>query len=79
MLSPRILLGGLVMTSFNHLTLDDRILIASMLDKKLSFKQIGLAIGKNCTTVSREVRNRLVFEKTGAYGRPYNACRNRFS
>ena len=56
------------------MTLDDRILIASMLDQRLSFKEIGNAIGKDCTTISREIRSHLVFKKTGAFGKPFNAC-----
>lgn len=60
------------------MSLDDRIMIASMLNQNKSFKAIGAAIGKNCTTVSREVKNHMVFKKTGAYGRCYNACRHRY-
>lgn len=61
-----------------HLSLDDRITISRMLSEQCSFKQIALAVGKNCTSISREVRNHIVFKKTGGYGRSYNACRHRF-
>ena len=60
-----------------HLTLDDRVQISSMLDKGCSFKAIGASLEKSCTSISREVRNHLVFQKTGGYGRPYNACKKR--
>lgn len=60
-----------------HLTLDDRIKISQMLSEQESFKSIAVAIGKNCTSVSREIRNHMVFRKTGAYGRVYNACIHR--
>lgn len=48
-----------------------------MLAQQQSFKQIALAVGKNCTSISREVRNHMEFRKTGGYGRPYNACLHR--
>ena len=43
--------------SKTHLTLSDRVRIQSGLDKSESFKKIAKDIGKDCTTVSREVRN----------------------
>lgn len=61
------------------MTLDDRIIIASMLAEQQSFKQIAIAINKNCTTVSREIRNHIEFRKTGGYGRPFNPCIHRRS
>lgn len=45
-----------------------------MLSVRQSFKQIASAIGKNCTTISREVRNHMEFRRSGGYGRSYNAC-----
>ncbi len=39
-----------------HLVLDDRYDIQHGLDASLSFKAIGASIGKDCTTVSKEVR-----------------------
>ena len=48
-----------------HLSLDDRITIVHMLSEQCSFKQIALAVGKNCTSISREVRNHILFRKTG--------------
>lgn len=63
--------------SKNHMTLDDRFTISKMLSEKQSFKQIASAISKNCTSVSREIRNHLEFKKTGAYAHAYNACIHR--
>lgn len=60
-----------------HLTLNDRMNISQMLSEQKSFKAIAAAIGKNCTSVSREIRNHMVFRKTGGYGRVYNACIHR--
>lgn len=60
-----------------HLSLEDRITIAQMLSEGQSFKRIALAVGKDCTSISREVRSHLLFKKTGGYGRPFNACAHR--
>jgi len=60
-----------------HMSLEDRITIAQMLNQRESFKQIAAAIGKNCTSVSREIKNHLQFKKTGAYGHAFNACIHR--
>ncbi|MDE7432653.1 MAG: IS30 family transposase [Lachnospiraceae bacterium] len=60
-----------------HLSLDDRFIISQMLSERQSFKQIALAVGKNCTSISREVRNHMQFKKTGGYGRSFNACLHR--
>ena len=43
----------------------------------LNIKQIALTVGKNCTSISREVRNHIIFKKTGGYGRCYNTCLHR--
>lgn len=61
-----------------HLNLDERSIIASMLDRHESFKSIGTSLNKDCTTISKEVRNHRVFKQIGSPGRPYNACRLRF-
>lgn len=62
-----------------HLTLDERNIIAQRLNEGCSFKAIANELGKNSTTISREVRFHLVFKKAGAPGRTFNACRHRFS
>lgn len=61
-----------------HLVLDDRYDIQHGLDASLSFKAIGAAIGKDCTTVSKEIRAHIIFVKKGASYRPFNDCANRF-
>ena len=65
--------------SKTHLTLSDRVRIQSGLDKSESFKKIAEAIGKDCTTVSREVRSHFVVERTGGHGKGYNDCLNKYS
>lgn len=67
------------MANQKHLTLNERFSIASMLEDECSFKHIGLILDKDPTTISKEIRGHIVFMKTGAYGRPYNACVFRFS
>ena len=63
------------MNKQKHLTLDARILIETKLNQGDSFKSISRFLGKDCTTISKEVKKHLSFEKTGAYGKPFNDCR----
>ena len=63
-----------IMAKNKHLTLEERFAISNLLDKQCSFKSIGAEIGKDCTTISKEIRNHRVTKKTGAYGRPFNNC-----
>lgn len=65
------------MNKNKHLTLDDRYDIMHSLDQGLSFKAIGRKIGKDCTTVSKEIKNHIIFEKKGAPFRPFNNCIHR--
>ena len=57
-----------------HFTLDERVIIASSLKERKSFKEIGRLLNKNCTSVSKEIRKHLVIRKTGCFGNSYNAC-----
>lgn len=57
-----------------HLDLQARLKIEGMLDHRKSFKAIGAAVEKDCTTISKEVKNHVVYEKTGALGKPFNDC-----
>ena len=69
--------GGLFMAK--HLSLEDRNLIAQRLTEGCSFKSIANELDRNCTTISREVRNHLVFVKKGTIGKCFNACKHKFS
>lgn len=60
-----------------HLTEDDRYEIEHGLKKGLSFKAISKIVGKDPSTISKEVRAHIVFEKKAAYGRGFNDCRLR--
>lgn len=61
-----------------QLTLSDRKQIEKGLGGRQSFKEIGRLIGKNCTSISREVRSHLIVQQSGAYGQRFNECANRF-
>ena len=65
------------MADQKHLTRDSRHTIERDLNDGFSFKEIGRQLGKDCTTISKEVRNHRVFEKTGCFGRHFNNCENR--
>ena len=67
------------MASQKHLDLKSRYVIEHSLDSSLSFKAIALELDKDCTTISKEVKNHLIFKKSGAFGKPFNDCSNRFS
>ena len=62
------------MTKQKHLDLEARTVIQAELDKGTSFKEIGLILGKDCTTISKEIRKHISKEKSGALGRAFNDC-----
>lgn len=67
------------MAKFKHLTLQDRITIDHMLKSSSSFKAIGKELNKDCTSISKEIRNHIIFKRTGSFGKAFNNCANRFS
>ncbi len=62
-----------------HLNIHDRFKIENGLNNKLSFKAIAKIVNKNCTTISREIRNHIKYVKKGGYGKVFNDCVNRFT
>ena len=60
-----------------HLTFEERQTIKSMLDKKESFKSIARELGRDCSTISKEVKNHIIFKKTGCFGHSFNDCLNK--
>lgn len=58
-----------------HLSQDDRLEIEKGLKEQLSFKQIGVKLGKDCTTISKEIRNHVKYENSGATGRIFFDCK----
>lgn len=68
----------IIMNKQKHLNLEARILIETLLNEHHSFKSIARELGKDCTTISKEVKAHICFEKTGALGRSFNDCRAAF-
>jgi len=62
-----------------HLTQDERYQIMHGLDRGDSFKAIARTIGRDCSTISKEVRNRMVFKASGCLGNIFNECALRFN
>ena len=62
------------MNKQKHLTLESRIMIETKLNERQSFKAIGRFLNKDCTTISKEVKNHISFEKSDAYGKSFNDC-----
>jgi IS30 family transposase len=67
------------MANNKHLTLDNRIDIEAMLKHKTTFNQIGKVLDKDSSTISKEIRSRLLFMRTGGKYTNYNACAFRSS
>lgn len=65
------------MDKYQHLNLESRLTIEEMLRAKANFTQIGKVLGKDPSTVSKEIKIHKIYRKTGASGRNYNACRHR--
>jgi IS30 family transposase len=57
-------MSNLTTTKNKHLTLDDRIEIQGCLDKGMTFKATGKRVGKDQTTISKEVRKHLQYTPT---------------
>lgn len=62
------------MNKNKHLTLTERIIIEQRLLEKESFKSIGRELGKDPTTIAKEIKSHIQFRKTGCYGKAFNDC-----
>lgn len=62
------------MNKNKHLTLEDRIIIEQKLKERETFKGIARELGKDPTTIAKEVKNHIQFRKTGCYGKAFNDC-----
>lgn len=67
------------MNKNKHLLPNERISIAQLLNNGASFKNIALVLGKNPTTISREIRSHITTKNVGSPGCSYNNCKLRFS
>ena len=68
------LLREVHMNKHRHLQESERNSIESHLNNRLSFRSIGKELGKDPTTISKEVKNHIYYKKSGAYGRAFNDC-----
>ena len=66
---------GATMSKF--LTYDERLEIQKGLKKQLSFGKVASVIGKDRTTVAKEIQKYSIEQKTGYSNYPYNACKHR--
>ena len=57
------------MTTYNRMTLADRIIIHTQIELHSSFASIALSINKNATSIAREVKNYAVPLNTFGLGR----------
>lgn len=65
------------MAKHKHLTIDERWEIQRMLDEKASFAAIARKLGRDRTTISKEIRSHLIFKKTGCLGQVFIDCAER--
>ena len=65
------------MANYKHMNLDDRMEIQKGLKEGKSFAEIGALIGRDGSTISKEIRNHLIIKETGTRSRPYKPCVNR--
>lgn len=65
------------MANNKHLSVSDRITIEQLLNTRCSFKAIGRELNKDCTTISKEIKNHIQFKMSGCMGKAFNDCSNR--
>lgn len=65
------------MATNKHMTLNERQEIQRGLKEGKNFAQIGADIGRDGSTVSKEIRNHLIVKESGTRSRGYNPCRHR--
>ena len=57
-----------------HMTLDDRVAIETNLNESKSFRAIGLAIGKDPTTISKEIKKHRIIKEHSPFNTSSNKC-----
>ena len=65
------------MSNNKHLSFDDRLTIEKNLSLSKTFKYIGKIIDKDCTTISKEIRNHYKVLNVGCVGKRFNNCVHR--
>ncbi len=66
------------MAKNKHLTEYERNIIADCLNERMSFKSIANELGKDCTTISKEIKKHISISKVGCTGKVYNNCKYRY-
>lgn len=61
-----------------RLSLDDRYSIKNLLEERRPFSEIAQNIGVSGSTVSREIKNHYILQRSGGHGIPFNNCANRY-
>ena len=61
------------------LSYEDRLVIAQRLQENASFGEIGKELGRDRTTIAKEVKKHSYDKKSGRPGYPYNPCKFRVS
>ena len=64
---------------YKHLTLDERISIQKALKEGKTFVEIGAMLGRDPSTISKEIKGHLESRNTGTRSRGYNPCVHRKS
>ena len=62
------------MSNNKHLSFNDRLTIEKNLSLSKSFKYIAKLLKKDCTTISKEIKNHYKVMNTGSIGRRFNNC-----
>ena len=65
-------------TMSKYTTFDERMEIENMLAKNFSFGEMARWLNKNRSTISREIKNHSLDEKTGYSSISFNACKYRY-
>ncbi len=66
------------MSHYQHLTLEDRVLIKMKLEAADSFRKIAKDLGKSPTTISQEIKKHRSRIEKNAFNTRYNPCKHRF-
>jgi len=66
------------MAKNKHLTVEERTIIADRLKENASFKSIARELGKDNTTISKEVKRHITISQKGCFGKAYNNCKYRY-
>ena len=57
-----------------HMTMDDRVSIEKGLDAKLSLRSIALQLGKDPTTIAKEIKKHRSIQEHNRFNEPSNKC-----